>query len=112
EEILGATPPVDDPKIIEISKTYGGELVTEQVVLELAGLDKGAPRHAKQIVRDIEHRQDYVQKNIETLQRQFFDVESRLETFDFAASRNAATGLPLTEIEEELDDDDNVISSK
>ncbi|TKA83023.1 hypothetical protein B0A55_00824 [Friedmanniomyces simplex] len=112
EEILDAPPPLNDAKLIEIAKSYDGELVTEQIVLELAGLDKGTLRPFQQIIRDIEHRQDYMRKNVETLQRQFFDVENRLETFDFAASRDVDTGLPLAEIEEELDDDDNVISSR
>ncbi|KAK5679752.1 hypothetical protein LTS10_007700 [Elasticomyces elasticus] len=112
EEILDSPPPLDDAKLTGIAKSYDGELVTETVVLELAGLDKGPLRPSKQILRDIEHRQDYMRKNIETLQRQFFDAENRLETFDFAATRDSETGLPLTEIEEELDDDDNVISSR
>ncbi|KAK1070453.1 hypothetical protein LTR74_004132 [Friedmanniomyces endolithicus] len=112
EEFLDAPPPIDDVKVIEIAKSYDGELVTEKIVLELAGLDKGRLRPFNHIHRDIEHRQEYMRKNIETLQRQFFDVENRLETFDFAASRDVDTVLPLTEIEEELDDDDNVISGR
>ncbi len=112
EEFLDAPPPIDDVKVIEIAKSYDGELMTEKIVLELAGLDKGRLRPFNQILRDLEHRQEYMRKNIETLQRQFFDVENRLETFDFAASRDIDTGLPLTEIEEELDDDDNVISGR
>ncbi|KAK5109999.1 hypothetical protein LTR62_006366 [Meristemomyces frigidus] len=111
EEIESAETPVDADALSTIAKNYDGELVNEELVRELAGLDKGPARTAPQIVRDIERRQEYVQKNIETLQRRFFALESQLETFDFAATRDAETGLPLTEIEEELDDDDNVIST-
>ncbi|KAF2766656.1 hypothetical protein EJ03DRAFT_175247 [Teratosphaeria nubilosa] len=111
EEILGAQPNVDSAKLTKISKTYDGDLVTEQIILELSGLGKSSPRTGQQIVRDIERRQEYVQKNVEIIQRRFFNAEAKLEEFDFAATRDSETGLPLTEITEELDDDDNVISS-
>ncbi|KAK5123619.1 hypothetical protein LTR85_002657 [Meristemomyces frigidus] len=111
EEILEAQP-VTPTKLTEISESYDGELVTKDVVRELAGLDKDSPRSGLQIVRDIERRQEYVQKNIETIQRRFFEAEAKQEEFDFAARRDASGGLPLTEIHEELDEDDNVISSR
>lgn len=111
EEIQEAQP-VNPTKLTEISESYAGELVTKDVVRELAGLDKDSPRSGLQIVRDIERRQEYVQKNIETIQRRFFEAEAKQEEFDFAASRDSSGGLPLTEIHEELDDDDNVVSSQ
>ncbi|KAH9831908.1 Prefoldin subunit [Teratosphaeria destructans] len=111
EAILEAQPNVDSAKLTEISKTYDGDLVTEQIILELSGLGRSSPRTGQQIVRDIERRQEYVQKNVEIIQRRFFNAEAKLEEFDFAATRDSETGLPLTEILEELDDDDNVISS-
>jgi unconventional prefoldin RPB5 interactor 1 len=60
-----------------------------------------------------------VQKNIETIQRQFWDAENKLETFDFVANRSDDHDDDddddderlLTEISEELDDDDNVVAS-
>jgi len=114
EEIREAQPDVSFAKLTEISESYEGELVTKQVVRELAGWDKASspPRTGQQIIRDIERRQEYVQKNIEIIQRRFFESEAKLEEFDFAATRDIVTGLPLTEIEEELDEDDNVVSSR
>ncbi|KAK4539914.1 hypothetical protein LTR36_009956 [Oleoguttula mirabilis] len=112
EEIQEAQPVIDAAKLTELSESYDGELVTKDVVRELAGLDKDSPRSGPQIVRDIERRQEYVQKNIDTIQRRFFEAEAKLEEFDFAASRDSSGALPLTEIHEELDDDDNVISSQ
>ncbi|KXL48270.1 MAG: hypothetical protein FE78DRAFT_87384 [Acidomyces sp. 'richmondensis'] len=107
---------VDQAKLDEIAKTYEGELVTESVVRELAGLNKNgiAPRSAQQIVRDLERRLEYVQKNVETIQRRFFGAEAKLEEFDFAARRESGGEemLPLTDIIEELDDDDNVVMSR
>jgi len=113
EEIEADPAAVDsEPGLTHLSKTYDGELVDEKVIRELAGIDKDSPRSPRQIVRDIERRQEYVQKNLETIQRRFFEAEAKLEEFDFAATRDSNTGLPLTEIHEELDDDDNVISSR
>ena len=40
------------------------------------------------------------------------DFRSKLEEFDFAVSRESSSGLPLTEIYEDLDDDGNVVSSR
>ena len=113
EEIEADPAAVDsEAGLTNLAKTYDGELVDEKVVRELAGLDKSSPRSSQQIVRDIERRQEYVQKNIDTIQRRFFEGEAKLEELDFAATRDSNTGLPLTEIHEELDDDDNVISSR
>ncbi|KAI7367451.1 hypothetical protein KC354_g3428 [Hortaea werneckii] len=122
EEILDAQPNVDAAKLDALSTAYDGKLVTKQVIRELAGLDKGTPRTGQQIVRDLERRVEYVQKNCEVIQRRFFDAEAKLEEFDFAAMRDAENflgaggsageGFPLTEIHEELDEDGNVISSR
>ncbi|KAI6854852.1 hypothetical protein KC338_g9103 [Hortaea werneckii] len=122
EEILDAQPNVDAAKLDALSTAYDGELVTKQVIRELAGLDNGTPRTGQQIVRDLEKRVEYVQRNCEVIQRRFFDAEAKLEEFDFAAMRDAENflsgggsggeGFPLTEIHEELDEDGNVISSR
>lgn len=117
EEILNAsTGTITTPSQLEnIAKTYDGDLVNEKEIRELSGLDKNSPRDAKQIIGLIERRQEYVQKNIETAQRQFFEAEAKSEELAFAAAREERVdsdgGLPLTEIHEELDEEGNVISS-
>ncbi|KAI7624562.1 hypothetical protein KC319_g17901, partial [Hortaea werneckii] len=65
EEILDAQPNVDAAKLDALSTAYDGELVTKQVIRELAGLDNGTPRTGQQIVRDLERRVEYVQRNCE-----------------------------------------------
>ncbi|GIZ39230.1 hypothetical protein CKM354_000262100 [Cercospora kikuchii] len=103
----------DDLDLQQISKTYPGDIVNEDEIRELAGIPK-SPRPASQVLDLISKRQEYVQKNIETLQRQFWDAEAKLEELDFAAfssRENRESSLPLTEIHEELDDDGNVVSS-
>jgi unconventional prefoldin RPB5 interactor 1 len=117
EEILNASPgSITTPSQLEtIANTYDGDLVDGKEIRELTGLDKDSPRGAKQIIGLIERRQEYVQKNIETAQRQFFEAEAKSEELAFAVAREGSAGngagLPLTEIHEELDEEGNVISS-
>ena len=118
EEIIGITSEnATSLQLENVAKTYEGDLVNEKEIRELSGLDKNAPRTAKQIIGLIERRQEYVQKNIETVQRQFFEAEAKSEELAFAAASrpdyetDLGAGLPLTEIHEELDDEDNIISS-
>ena len=114
EEIVSAGDEVDAEGLTKIATTYGGDLVNEKETRELTGLNKDSPRSAKSIINLIEHRQAYVQKNIETVQRQFFEAEAKQEELAFAAATQSGAseaGLPLTEIHEELDEDGNVISS-
>lgn len=102
----------DGVNLENVSKTYAGDVVNEKEVRDLVGFPK-SPLSPAQVLNLIAKRQEYVQKNIETLQRQFWDAEAKLEELDFAfANRDhGKESLPLTEIHEELDDDDNVLSS-
>jgi unconventional prefoldin RPB5 interactor 1 len=117
EEIDANTPELDVTALTHISKTYNGELVNEKEIRDLSGLSQGKSYSASQISGYISRRQEYVQKNIETTQRRFWDAENKLETFDFVASRgddhddDDDDQRLLTEISEELDDDDNVVAS-
>lgn len=106
----------DDLDLETLSKTYNGEIVNEKEIRDIAGLDTPSPRGAQAILGVVARRQEYVQKNIETVQRQFWDAEAKLEELDFiSVSSNRDGGnsgsLPVTDIHEELDDDGNVISS-
>lgn len=114
EEIEATTGDVD---LVGISQAYSGELVNEKEIRELSGLSTNSPRTVPQILGMISRRQEYVQKNIETVQRQFWDAEAKLEELDFAAhsanrdGHSSSGGLPLTEIHEELDEEGNIIST-
>lgn len=116
EELTAAGPDVDGDGLNKIASTYGGDLVNEKEILQLTGLDKNCPRSAETVISLIERRQEYVQKNIETVQRQFFDAEAKQEELAFAAASTHSgaeqAGLPLTEIHEELDEEGNVVSSR
>lgn len=132
EELIATGPEaLEKESLLEISRSYDGSLVTEKEILDLADLSKddsaNAPlqRTRPQILGLIARRQEYVQKNIETISRQFFVAEGKMEEFAFASITAGGVygegagetdedegGLPLTEIHEELDDDGNVVSSE
>ena len=117
EEIVNvSSDEIDTVQLRNIAKDYNGDVVDEKEIRDLTGIDEDSPRSAKQIIGLIERRQEYVQKNIDTIQRQFFDAEAKSEELAFAAARDERAGgdakLPLTEIHEELDEDGNVISSR
>lgn len=125
EELIATGPEeLTAEAVSEICKTYGGALVTEKEILELAGLQAGSdspPRRRGQILGQISRRQEYVQRNIDTISKQFFVAEGKLEEFAFASVTASGVygdgigedddegGLPLSEIHEELDDDDNFV---
>ncbi|GAB7329230.1 hypothetical protein MBLNU13_g01042t1 [Cladosporium sp. NU13] len=124
EELIATGPEeLTAEAVSEICKTYGGALVTEKEILELAGQanSDSPPRRRGQILGQISRRQEYVQRNIDTISKQFFVAEGKLEEFAFASVTASGVygdgigedederGLPLSEIHEELDDDDNFV---
>lgn len=90
-----------------------GHFVNEKETKDILGLDKGAPRNASQIVSLLDRRIDYVHRNVTTVQKQFDEAELKLYNVE-AVKQETLTedGLPLTEINEELDEDGNVISAE
>jgi unconventional prefoldin RPB5 interactor 1 len=51
-----------------------------------------------------------VVENLKTLQKQLFTAEDKIAAIDlWVQPADSTDGLPLTEITEELDDEDNVI---
>lgn len=112
EELAFKTEELTANDLEKLAKDYSGELVNEKEILELSGASKASPRTARQIIGLIDRRQDYVRKNIETVQKQYFDAEAKSEELAFAVhGEGGESGLPLTEIHEELDEDGNIISS-
>jgi len=128
EELVATGPEQLTAEVVsEICKSYDAALVTEKEIRDLAGQanPESPPRHRAQILGAISRRQEYVQRNIETISRQFFVAEGKLEEFAFASvtasgvygdgigedddDDEPAGGLPLSEIHEELDEDGNVI---
>ncbi|KAI0895449.1 Prefoldin subunit-domain-containing protein [Annulohypoxylon nitens] len=67
---------------------------------------------AEQIVSLLTNRVDYVSKNVGTLNKQLEGAQNKLAAVTVVTNPDATDeeGLPITEIMEELDDDDNVVS--
>jgi unconventional prefoldin RPB5 interactor 1 len=129
EELVATGPEELTAEVVaDICKSYDAALVTEKEIRDLAGQagPESPPRRRAQILGQISRRQEYVQRNIETISRQFFVAEGKLEEFAFASvtasgvygdgigeddddDEEGPGGLPLSEIHEELDEDGNVI---
>ena len=106
--------PVDASKedLIDTGKHFGGDLVNESEVRELFGHDHKIRRSPMQIVGVICRRIDYVQHNVDTIQRQVAAAQRDLADLATPAAHHARQekGLPFTEIFESLDDDGRVIT--
>ncbi|KAI9666185.1 MAG: hypothetical protein M1821_004120 [Bathelium mastoideum] len=116
EEILAFDGEPDGETLKRIGREFGGSLINEKEITDLIGPQKGLQRDSMQIVGLISRRQDYVQQNTRTLQKQVEDLEEQLQALVFASEVEAPgiqqeATLPLTEITEQLDDEGNVISA-
>ncbi|OCK98407.1 uncharacterized protein K441DRAFT_739184 [Cenococcum geophilum 1.58] len=99
--------------IVNIGKYFGGDLVNEKEIKELLGFGKGIQRNASQVIDLISRRLDYVQQNTQTVQKQLDAAEKKLRAALtlLEPDLDDEEGLPLTDIQEELDEEGNVISS-
>ncbi|KAI1292748.1 Prefoldin subunit-domain-containing protein [Xylaria venustula] len=106
-----ALPSITTPKALgQTRRDFKGELVNEKELVDIFGRDDSRKRD--QVVSTISNRLDYVSKNIATLEKQLEAAENKLAAARVVTNPDATDddGLPITEISEELDDDDNVVS--
>ncbi|KAK7967662.1 uncharacterized protein PG986_001939 [Apiospora aurea] len=91
-------------------EAYQGDLVDAKELQDIFG--KNDSKNAQQIISVLTNRIDYVSKNISSLENQLEAAQNKFAAADVFSNPNAADegGLPITEIMEELDDDDNVLS--
>ncbi|KZM24141.1 uncharacterized protein EKO05_0010846 [Ascochyta rabiei] len=84
-------------------------LLNEKEVDELLGKD----RSANQVVDLVQRRIDYVQQNSATIERQLDAAEKQLAGVDVLLDPGVDNeeGLPMMDIEEELDEEGNAVSS-
>jgi unconventional prefoldin RPB5 interactor 1 len=110
EEVDALPAPVSQKDLARIRRDYEGELVNKREVNEIFG--KIDLRPAERIINLLERRIDYVTKNIETLEKQLEGLETQLAAATVVSNPSAADddGVSITEIIEELDNDDNVLS--
>lgn len=109
EELEAAGSP-SPSEIVQIGRDIKGRLVNEKEVEELLGKN---PRTANQVIDMISRRLDYVGQNRDSVEKQVEKAQQQLEAFEMLTDQGLETeeGLPMMDIEERLDDDDNVLSS-
>lgn len=110
-EELPRDPPPNE-QLRRIRRDFDSKLLSKKEINEILG--KNDLRALDQIVSVLSRRMDYVEQNIDSLTKLLETEENRLAAAETVAQPDAATdeesGLPIADIIEELDDDDNVIN--
>lgn len=91
----------------QIREGFKGEVINDREVDQLFG------KPHKTVINLLDRRIDYVTKNVETLEKQLQAAEQKLATATVVMDPDVRDedGLPFTDIIEELDENDNVVSS-
>ncbi|KAK4459597.1 Prefoldin subunit-domain-containing protein [Cladorrhinum samala] len=110
EELPKETPPHEELR--RIRRDFDGTVLNKKELNEIIG--KNDLRDVEQIVGILSRRLDYVEQNINTLNKLLENEENRLAAATVVANPDAPndeeSGLPITDIIEELDEDDNVVN--
>lgn len=109
-DVQALSPTATRAALTQTRQAFKAELVDEKELVEIFGRNDSKKRD--QIISTVANRLDYVSKNITTLTKQLEAAENKLAATRVVSFPEATDedGLPITEISEELDDDDNVIS--
>ncbi|KAL8994506.1 MAG: hypothetical protein Q9169_005535 [Polycauliona sp. 2 TL-2023] len=107
---LGDHTPKD--AIEEAARHYAGDLLNEKEISTLLIDERNGPRTAPQIIGLLSRRIEYVQSNVRSLQNQLQAANSTPKISSQSRhDDDDAEDYPLIEIQEELDEENNVISS-
>lgn len=109
EEIEALPANASDEDLDVVKAEFEGEVVTDKEVEELLGSGNIS---TSKIIRTLVHRIDYASKNVASLEKQLEVAESKLAAATIVTNPDVRDegGLPITDIIEELDDEDNVTS--
>ncbi|KAL9025200.1 MAG: hypothetical protein Q9196_005940 [Gyalolechia fulgens] len=110
EELHNSGNDASSRTIDEIGSQCAGELLNQKEVNLLTRDERKQPRTCQQVIGLLARRIEYVQSNIKSLHGSLQVAEDTLAALD-PVQQKGEQGFPLMEIQEELDDDDNVISS-
>lgn len=98
-------------ELARIRRDFESDLLTKKEINELFG--KNDLKSAEVISGLIGRRIDYVERNLDSLKKLIETEEGKLARANIVAHPDAAvdeeTGLPITDIVEQLDEDDNVL---
>ncbi|KAL1845255.1 hypothetical protein VTK73DRAFT_789 [Phialemonium thermophilum] len=105
-------PPSRREDLARIRRDFEGELLDRKEVGEILG--KHDLREPAQVLTTLARRLEYVERNVEALRKQLTAAEDRLAASNVVARPDGGTdeesGLPITDIIEELDEEGNVVS--
>lgn len=109
EEVEAITDP-SPSRFEQIRDGFEAELVDAKEIGDIFG--PGMTRTKEQIINVIDRRLDYVEKSIQSIQKNLESAENRHAAVSVISEPDMDNeeGLPMTEIVERLDEDDNVVS--
>ncbi|OAX80979.1 hypothetical protein ACJ72_04686 [Emergomyces africanus] len=112
-DILALEETSTNEDLLRIGRDFGGSLVNENEIKILLGVKQRVTRTRQQVADAISRRMDYVQQNIRVLEKRISVAENKLDAILTVEQPGVLNeeGLPITDIVEELDEDDRVISS-
>ncbi|KAK0633051.1 Prefoldin subunit-domain-containing protein [Immersiella caudata] len=100
--------------LARIRRDFDSQLLTSKEINEIFG--KTELKSTEQIITVLSRRIDYVEKNVLSLRKQLEVEEDRLSAVSVVAHPDGGTdeesGLPITDIIEELDEEGNVVVSR
>lgn len=110
EEVEAVPESCTPDELRQIHGDFDGELLVGKEIDEIFGIQELKPRN--QIINVLQRRIDYVGKNVTSLEKQLETAENQYTEATVVDLLDAVDedGQPITEIIEELDDDDNVLS--
>ena len=112
EEVAGLAPdPEPRAELARIRRDFDSDVLTRKEVDEIFGKHDLKPRG--QILSVLSRRVDYVEQSMQAVQKLLAAEEHKLAAAAVVAHPDAgtdeSTGLPITDIIEQLDDEDNVV---
>jgi unconventional prefoldin RPB5 interactor 1 len=100
--------------LARIRRDFDSQLLTKKEINEIFG--KTDLKNTEQIISVLSRRIDYVENNVISLRKQLEAEEDRLSAVSVVAHPDGGTdedsGLPITDIIEELDEEGNVVGSR
>ncbi|KAB5549674.1 Prefoldin subunit-domain-containing protein [Coniochaeta sp. 2T2.1] len=112
EDIVALPPPPQPADLARIRRDFDSPLITKKEINEIFG--KNDLRKPEQVLSILTNRIDYVEKNLETLERQLEQAEDRLAKSQVVGEPDGVvdeeSGLPITDIIEEIGEDGEVVN--
>ncbi|KAK6527154.1 hypothetical protein TWF281_010347 [Arthrobotrys megalospora] len=114
EELLLLPKTAGRDKILAIADDFGGDVVSREEITTFLGDKEGIKRGPVQVAEAVRHRIDYIQENIDKIEKQLEIGESTLDNVRVIKNSGQLTneeGLPVMDIREDLDERGMVIKS-